>query len=136
MHFVGCGWMIFLFFDGLSPFCFLLIEFHDTLFFSYKILTNYVYYYCILIRIVQAVGSNFFFRALFASFHTRASLLTFLVCFIILFHSCCSHARVFGKTLLHEFHISYSHIEWYLFFFFEVQLQVYILYSERKRRNI
>ena len=35
-----------------------------------------------------------------------------------LFHSCCSHARVFGKTLTHEFHISYLHTEWYLLFSF------------------
>ena len=44
-------------------------------------------------------------------------LLTFFVCFFILFHSCCSHARVFGKARLHEFHISHSYIEWCLLFF-------------------
>ena len=32
---------------------------------------------------------------------------------IVLFQSCCSHARVFGKTLVHEFPIFYSHTEWY-----------------------
>ena len=58
----------------------------------------------------------FFFRARFASFHTHASLLIFLFCFRILFHSCCSHVQVFGKTLVHEFHIPNSHTEWYLFF--------------------
>ena len=42
-----------------------------------------------------------FFRACLTFFHTRASLLIFFVCFIILFHSCCSPARLFGKTLLH-----------------------------------
>ena len=57
------------------------------------------------------LGTSFFFRARF-TFNTHASLLTFFVCFCLLFHSCCSHARVFGKTLLHEFHISYSHTEW------------------------
>ena len=36
------------------------------------------------------------------------------LCLFMLFHSCCSHARVFGKTLVHEFHISYSHTEWYI----------------------
>ena len=46
--------------------------------------------------------TSFFFRELFASFHTHASLLAFFVCFFILFHSCCSHARVFGKTIVHE----------------------------------
>ena len=34
----------------------------------------------------------------------------------ILFYSCCSHVRVFGKTLVNEFLISYSHTEWYLLF--------------------
>ena len=38
------------------------------------------------------------------------------VSFFVLFHSCCSHAQVFGKTLVHEFLISYSHTEWHLFF--------------------
>ena len=40
----------FLFFDCLSPFWFLLIELHWTFSISHKMLTNYVYYYCILIR--------------------------------------------------------------------------------------
>ena len=122
----------FYFFDCFSSFCFLLIEFH--LFFSiyYKILTNNVYYYCSLIRIVQAVGTSFFCRARFISFHTHASLFTLFV--YSLFHSCCFHARVFRKTLLYEFHISYSHTEWYLFFPI-VLLQVHNVYSERKTRN-
>ena len=50
----------------------------------------------------------FLIRARFASFHTHTSLLAFFVCFFILFHSRCFHAQVFGKTLVHEFHISYS----------------------------
>ena len=65
-------------------------------------------------QLFQAVGTSFFFRARFTSFHTHAYLLTFFICCFILFDSCCSHARVFGKTLLHEFFISYSHTEWYL----------------------
>ena len=47
----------------------------------------------------------FFLRTRFTSFVTHSSLLNFF----ILFHSCSSHARVFGKTLLHEFPISYYH---------------------------
>ena len=46
-------------------------------------------------------------------FHTHASLLSVFVCLIVLFNSCCPHARVFGKTLVHEFPISYSHTECY-----------------------
>ena len=38
------------FFDYLSPFCFLLIEFHCYFYISYKILPDYVYCYCISIR--------------------------------------------------------------------------------------
>ena len=53
----------------------------------------------------------FFFHACFASFHPHVSLLTFF-CFFILFYSCCSHVHVFGKTLVHELLISYSHTEW------------------------
>ena len=55
--------------------------------------------------------------------------------FLILFRTCCSHARVFVKTLvLHEFPISYCNTEWYLFFP-TVQLQVHNMYLERKPRN-
>ena len=46
---------------------------------------------------------------LFTYFQTNASLLTFF----ILFHSSCSDARVFGKTLVHEFPINYTHTEWH-----------------------
>ena len=49
-------------------------------------------------------------------FFPYGSLLTFIVCFLILFHSYYSRARVFGKTLVREFPISYSHTEWYLLF--------------------
>ena len=41
----GGGW--FFLFDHLSPFCFLLFEFHYAFSISYKVLTGYVYYYCI-----------------------------------------------------------------------------------------
>ena len=32
------------------------------------------------------------------------------------YHSCCSYARVFGKTLVQEFPISHGHTEWYFLF--------------------
>ena len=53
-----------------------------------------------------------------ASFHAHASLLTIFGCLIVLFRSCCCHARVFGKTLLHKFSVSYSHTECYFFSLF------------------
>ena len=62
-------------------------------------------------------GLLLFVPALLPSFHTHTSLLTFFPCFFVLFHSCRSHAGVFGKTLVHEFPVSYSHTEWYLLFY-------------------
>ena len=35
---------------------------------------------------------------------------------LCLFKSCCSHARVFEKTLVHEFTIFYRYTEWYFIF--------------------
>ena len=65
-------------------------------------------------RLYKVTGQDFFFRVGGTSFHIYSHLLTFFLCFIVLFLSCCSHARVFGKTLLHEFPIFYSHTEWNL----------------------
>ena len=100
--------------DCLSPFCFLFIEFHYTSPFLIK------YYHIMVIIIVFRLGwlgrRDFFFfvTALLLSIHS--SLITYVICFFILFHSCCSHAWVFEKTLVHEFLIFYSHTEWYLRF--------------------
>ena len=41
-------------------------------------------------------------------------LLAFFIYFFDLFHSCSCHAQVLGTTLVHEFHIPCSHIEWNL----------------------
>ena len=49
-------------------------------------------------------------------FISRLPHLSSSSCFFVLFDSFCSHAPVFGKTLVHEFHIFYSHTEWCLFF--------------------
>ena len=114
-YYYGGRWMM-SFFDCLSTFCFLLIRFHCIFSISYTILINFVWYYnyyCILIRIVRL--SFFSSRASFTSFYF--SLLTFCICFFILFHSCCSCVWVFLKSLMHEFHISCCHTEWYLLFF-------------------
>ena len=37
-----------------------------------------------------------------------------LLLFLVLFHSCCSYARMFGKMLVLEFHVSHSHSGWCL----------------------
>ena len=57
-------------------------------------------------RAIIIIPYFLFFCARIISFHTHASFLTFF-CFFVLFHSCCSHACVFEKTLLHEFYIFY-----------------------------
>ena len=59
---------------------------------------------------------DFFISRRLYFFLTDASLLTFFVGLFILFNFYCSHARVLGKTLVHEFPISYCHTEWYLIF--------------------
>ena len=46
-----------------------------------------------------------FSPALCATFHVRPSLTLFL-CLYVIFHSCCSRAQVFGKTLVSEFYVS------------------------------
>ena len=113
----GGGWMICNFSIIKVQFDFLSIEFLYTFSISHKILPYFIFCLLLLYFVwdVIAFGTSFF-RARFASFHTHASLLVFFVGFFVLFHSCCSHARVFGKTLLHECPASYSHTEWYLLF--------------------
>ena len=61
----------------------------------------------------KVTGQDFFFSCPL-TFHNHSSLLTFFLCFIVLFQSWWSHAQVFGKTLLHEFPIFNSHTEWNL----------------------
>ena len=120
--------MIFSFFNCSSLCCFLLIKFHFTFSVSYKITPWYITFWLGSDRL-----STLFFCAHCTSFHTRASCLIFF-CFLILFHSHCSHAWVFGKTIMHEF-ISFSLTEWCLFFFGTVQLQVQNVYLEWNTRN-
>ena len=55
-----------------------------------------------------------FSRVSCTSFHFHSPLLTFFLCFIVLFQSCCFHAHMFRKTLVHEFPIFYSYTEWNL----------------------
>ena len=76
----------------------------------YKIIQYYVYYYSILIWYSDRQAGLFFVLVVVLSILTPL----FLPCvFLILFHSCCSQARVFWETLVHEFLIPYSHTEWY-----------------------
>ena len=43
--------------------------------------------------------------------YIHSSLL--ILCFYVSFHSFYSNAHMLGRTLVHEFHIFYSHSEWY-----------------------
>ena len=56
---------------------------------------------------------DFFFSQ--PHYYFSYSSIAFFCCFV-LFQYCCCHAQVFGRTLLREFFISYSHTELYLFF--------------------
>ena len=109
--------MIF-FLDCSSQICFLLIKFHCSISISNNILQYYFYYYCIfLIGQAQAVGTSFFMPVWLLSTLTVPFLPPLCFSFSRSFRSCCSHARVFGKTLLHEFLFSCSHAERYLLYF-------------------
>ena len=64
---------------------------------------------CSLALIVTGLFFNSFSFSLFPAFLHPL--------FFVFFHSCCFHAQVFGRTLLHEFHLFYSHTKWNLCFF-------------------
>ena len=107
----GGGWMVFHFF-------------HFFLSFNFIVLFPFLKKYdnIIFIIIVFWLGNYrpsglLFFCARFSSFHTLASLLTFFVCFFVLFHSCCSHARGGMENTRAWVPISYNHTERYLGFF-------------------
>ena len=63
------------------------------------------YYHSLFIIIVFWSGSD---RPSGLLLFVPGSLVTIFVCFFVLFRFCCSHARVFGKTLVHEFPMSYK----------------------------
>ena len=132
---LGGGWMICHFSNIQVHFVFCQLNFIVLFPFFIK------YYHILFIIIVFRLGCDrpsglLLIRARCTFFHTHASLLCahVFVCLIVLFRSCCSHAQVFGKTLVHEFLISYSHTEWY-FIFPTVQLQVHNENSVRCGRN-
>ena len=56
-----------------------------------------------------------YFHAHLTSFHFHSFVLAFFLCFIVLFKSCCPHAQVFERTVVHEFHIFYSQTKSYFF---------------------
>ena len=61
--------------------------------------------------------SRHLFSCPFCFFHAHASLLTSFIClFLYLISFLLFPCQMFGKTLVHEFPISYSHTEWYFFF--------------------
>ena len=82
------------------------------------------------------VGTLFFFFSCCAFFNFNSFLPAFLLCFFAIFHSYCSHLPVFGKTLVHEFHIFYSHTEWNFFLFVLLGLTLFWLSSAIKLNNI
>ena len=120
------------FLDYLSPFCFLLIEFHCTFSISYKRLQYFVYYNIFWLGCDRLSG--LFFSACFASSVLKplflpssfVSLSYFILAVPMLVclgkHSCMgssSPIAILNSTC----------------FFPTVQLQMYNVYSERKTRN-
>ena len=53
------------------------------------------------------------------------------ICFLVLIHFC-SHAQVFGRTLMPEFRIFYSHTKWNLVFGRTLMPEFRIFYSHTK----
>ena len=124
------------FFDCLIPFGFLLIEFHCTFSISYRILANYVYYYCILIRIVQDVGTSFFFvPTLLLSILTPFFLPSLSVSLSYFIIAIPIRECMFGKIRVHKFSISYSHTEWYFIFFRQCNYKCTMCIRSEKTRN-
>ena len=74
------------------------------------------YYHILFIIIVFRLGCDRPSGLLLFAPAVFFSILTPLFCVSssVLFRSCCSHAQVFGKTLVHKFSMSYSHTEWNL----------------------
>ena len=110
LAFFVCSVEGFSFFDCLSPFCVLLIEFYCTFSISYELLIKDVYYYyCILILFKQS-GLLF------------PSVSAFLLSICLGKHSCMSSS--FPIAILNG-----------NYFFPTVQLQVHYVHSERKKQK-
>ena len=64
------------------------------------------------------------------------SLFSFFFCCFVLFHSCCSHARVFAKTLVHELLISYGHNEWCFIFSDSATTRAQYVFGSTKQKQL
>ena len=109
----------FSFYDCSSSFRFLLIEFHCT--FPFLLKCYHIMYIIIvsllILRNDTIIGRrDCFFSCPLYFFVIHASLLTYIVGFRILFHSCCFRARVSVKTLVHEFPIPIAILNGTFFF--------------------
>lgn len=58
-------------------------------------------------------------------------LLVFFICFFVLF-TYCPHMQVFGRMLVHEFHIFYCHSKWNCIFFALLRLTLFWFWSSVK----
>ena len=78
-----------------------------------------MYLLCFLIFHVHTLyAAIFIFYPARGSRWIYFSILMFFHFFLFLFHCCCSHVQVFGKALVHEFPIFYSHT-WHCLLFCE-----------------
>ena len=118
IHFVGwISLFFFHFFSNITVLCFIVIVFwfgserpsgllclsHPLYFCPYSRLSSYL-----LLLLC------FSFPLYFCPYSRLSSYLLLLLCLISF---CCTQEEMFGKTLVHEFHISCSHTEWYTSFF-------------------
>ena len=107
----GGGWMFIHFLIVESILFFVYIEFHCIFSTSYRITILRLFIIVFWLSSDRPSGLPFLSCPLYF-FFILAPL--FLHSSSVLFKF--SHARVFGKALVHEFHISYCDTEWYLFF--------------------
>ena len=101
-----------LFFEYLSPFSFLLIDFHCAFSISWKILQFFFIIFVFWLGCDRLSGLLLFVPALLLSILTPLLLPTSSVS--LSYFVLAVPMRVFGKTLVYEFPMSYSHNEWYL----------------------
>ena len=96
-----------------------------------------LYYWRELHECVKIIfGFRFFSPS--CSFNFHYFMLAFFLCFFVLFKSYCSHAQVFGRTLVHEVDIFYSHgcIQIELYFFVFLGSTLFGLRSSIKQNTI
>ena len=117
-------------FEYLSPFYFWLLEFHCTFSMSYKILTNYVYYYCteLLLLLLTLFVPTLLLSILASLFLPSSSVtLSYLILVVPMRECLGKHSCMISSFPIAILNGTYL--------FPTVQLQEHTVYSEQKTRN-